>query len=325
MDAVLKTWTLLVLSALLAACASTSAPPQQPERLFADDLFHAPAVKIDAADVFALTPDMAAYLEHDVARLVRTRGRQQGLYEALYTRGQLQLEYDAAKTRNAAEAFAARQGNCLSLVIMTAAFARELGMTVHFRSVMVDETWSRESGLYLVASHVNRQESTSPQPAASEEQRSFNKLWARIEASESASTPATGTTGTGVAASRSARTVRWLAAAVVVQAIGLGVLGVAFVGNDSRNGSELIHTVADPQPRLDAPAVSIAFAPETSMGTVNTLLTHQGLSIVGGPGGEGNFQAQLSADAVASGATAESVAAVLSKDPNVTFAQPIAH
>ena len=48
----------------------------------------------------------------------------------------------------------------------------------------------------LVASHVNRQESTSPQPAASEEQRSFNKLWARIEASESASTPATGTTGT---------------------------------------------------------------------------------------------------------------------------------
>ena len=177
----------------------------------------------------------------------------------------------------------------------------------------------------LVASHVNRQESTSPQPAASEEQRSFNKLWARIEASESASTLATGTTGTGVAASRSARTVRWLAAAVVVQAIGLGVLGVAFVGNDSRNGSELIHTVADPQPRLDAPAVSIAFAPETSMGTVNTLLTHQGLSIVGGPGGEGNFQAQLSADAVASGATAESVAAVLSKDPNVTFAQPIAH
>jgi hypothetical protein len=60
------------------------------------------------------------------------------------------------------------------------------------------------------------------------------------------------------------------------------------------------------------------------MDTVNTLLTHQGLSLVGGPGGEGNYRAELSPDAVASGATAESVATVLSKDPHVTFAQPIA-
>jgi hypothetical protein len=175
----------------------------------------------------------------------------------------------------------------------------------------------------LVASHVNREESGSPQPAASEEQRSFNKLWARIEAAESASTPATGTTGAAVPVPRSSRTVRWLAAAVVVQAIGLGVLGIAFLGNDSRGRGEII-TVADPQSRLNAPAVSLAFAPQTSMGIVNTLLTHQGLSIVEGPGGEGNFRAELSPDAVASGATAESVAAVLSKDPNVTFAQPIA-
>ena len=34
----------------------------------------------------------------------------------------------------------------------------------------------------LVASQVNRDETDSPQPAASDEQRSFNKLWARIEA-----------------------------------------------------------------------------------------------------------------------------------------------
>jgi tetratricopeptide (TPR) repeat protein len=155
MNAMLKAWTPLVLSALLAACASTSPPPQQPERLFADELFHAPTVKIDATDVFALTPDMAAYLEHDIARLVRTRGRQQGLYEALYTRGQLQLEYDAAKTRNAAEAFAARQGNCLSLVIMTAAFAKELGLNVRYQNVYGEETWARDGDLYLSVGHVN--------------------------------------------------------------------------------------------------------------------------------------------------------------------------
>ena len=174
----------------------------------------------------------------------------------------------------------------------------------------------------LVASHVNRDESASPQPVASEEQRSFNKLWARIEASESAATPATGTTGVAVPVPRSSRTVRWLAAAVVVQAIGLGILGLTL--NNQQPAAPAYKTVTAPEARLNAPAVSLAFAPQTSMATVNTLLTHQGLSIVGGPGGEGNFRAELSADAVASGATAESVAAVLSKDPNVTFAQPIA-
>jgi len=154
MNAIPRLSTLLSLCALMAACASAP-PQQQPEKLFADELFRAPAVRIDAADVFALTPDMHAYLEHDVGRLVRTRGRQQGLYEALYTRGQLQLEYDAAKTRNAAEAFAARQGNCLSLVIMTAAFAKEMGLNVRYQNVYGEETWARDGDFYLSIGHVN--------------------------------------------------------------------------------------------------------------------------------------------------------------------------
>jgi len=175
----------------------------------------------------------------------------------------------------------------------------------------------------IVATQVNREDTSSPQPAGSDEQRSFNKLWARIEAAESASTPATGTMGAAVNAPRSSRTVRWLAAAVVVQAIGLGVLGMAF-NNRNSGANDDFGTVATPEPRLNAPAVRVVFAPGASISSVNTLLTHQGLSLVGGPGSSGNFTAELSADAVASGASAESVAAVIAKDPNVTFAQPIA-
>ena len=50
-------------------------------------------------------------------------------------------------TRNAAEAFDARSGNCLSLVIMTAAFAKELGLPVRYQNVFVDEAWSRSGDL----------------------------------------------------------------------------------------------------------------------------------------------------------------------------------
>jgi transglutaminase-like putative cysteine protease len=73
----------------------------------------------------------------------------------LYKPDQIRLEYDAAVTRNAAQAFEARTGNCLSLVIMTAALARELGLTVRFQSAFVDETWSRSGELYFRSGHVN--------------------------------------------------------------------------------------------------------------------------------------------------------------------------
>jgi hypothetical protein len=175
----------------------------------------------------------------------------------------------------------------------------------------------------MVASHVTRDDAGSPTPAASDEQKSFNKLWARIELAESASVQATGTSGMPARAPRSSRTVRWLAAAVVVQAIGLGVLGLSLRSPTARPAADL-QTVTRSEARPNAPAVRLVFAPQTSISTMNTLLMHQGLSIVAGPGDAGNFMAELSADAVASGASAESVAAVMAKDPNVTFAQPIA-
>lgn len=153
----------------------------------------------------------------------------------------------------------------------------------------------------------------------SDEQRSFNKLWARIEASEAAA-PAAGAVASGPV-SRTSRTVRWLVAAVVVQGVGLALFGF----NAMQNDSSRFVTVADaPTERLNAPAVRLVFAANASMADINTLLTHQGLSIVSGPGTSGNFTAELSVDAVASGASADSVAAVISKDPNVTFAQPVA-
>ena len=168
-----------------------------------------------------------------------------------------------------------------------------------------------------VATQIN----LDPTPEGNDEQRSFNKLWARIEASESAAPSAAGG-ATGTFSSRT-RTVRWLAAAVVVQGFGLALFGFNALRTNTSAG-EIVTVAEVPAQRLNAPAVRVVFAPEASMADINTLLTHQGLSIVSGPGMSGNFTAELSADAVASGASADSVAAVISKDPNVTFAQPVA-
>jgi tetratricopeptide (TPR) repeat protein len=126
----------------------------EPQALLRDEAFARPAQPVDAAEMFAVDDAMREYLR-DAWSLMRRQGKPKGLVDALYTRGELKLEYDASYTRNAAQAFSARAGNCLSLVVMTAALAKELGLEVEFHSAYADETWSRSGTLLLRSGHIN--------------------------------------------------------------------------------------------------------------------------------------------------------------------------
>lgn len=143
----------LVLS-LLQGCATAPLPPQPVPPLL-DEAF-APALTLPGpSEVLALSPAMQDYLEQAIRPKVRALGSKEGLLKALYRGGSLQLQYDSEKTRTAAETFADGRGNCLSLVLMTAAFAHELQLPVYFRSVLVDPQWARASGLIFQVGHVN--------------------------------------------------------------------------------------------------------------------------------------------------------------------------
>jgi Tfp pilus assembly protein PilF len=146
----------LVLALLLGACATTAPEvPRPPPGLFEDAAFAAPKHVPDAKAVFALSLQMRNYLERDIASSIRQLGPQRALVEALHTKAQLRLEYDAELTRNAAEAFEARAGNCLSLVVMTAALAQHLQLPIAFQALTGHETWSRSGDLSFVNGHVN--------------------------------------------------------------------------------------------------------------------------------------------------------------------------
>ena len=142
------------LSMLFAGCASVPVS-LSPTQLLHDELFAPSTTRIDADDIFKASDAMKHYLQNDIAVQLKVKGLQRGLIDALNNQHQLKLDYDGAMTRNAAQTFADRAGNCLSLVIMTAALARELGMSVQFQSVFVDETWSRSGGIHFTSGHVN--------------------------------------------------------------------------------------------------------------------------------------------------------------------------
>jgi len=148
---VLLLWVL----ALLGACASV-APLPPPADLLHDELFAPPAAPIDAAAAMALSPSMRQYLAEKITGPGwHDNDRRRRLMEALYGKGELRLEYDSSVTRTAAEAFEARTGNCLSLVMMTAAFAKEMGLAVRYQVILGQEMWDRNEDLYVAIGHVN--------------------------------------------------------------------------------------------------------------------------------------------------------------------------
>jgi len=150
----MRTLATLLLPLALGACA-IAPPATNAGALYADHLFRPAAQTVHAQDVLALSDEMRLYLKEELAGRAVSKGRPRALIEALRDGGQLRLEYDASYTRTAREAFAARTGNCLSLVMMTAAFAREIGVPVRYQKVSVDESWSRRGDLHLSVGHVN--------------------------------------------------------------------------------------------------------------------------------------------------------------------------
>jgi Tfp pilus assembly protein PilF len=150
----MKGLRVLALSAVLAGCA-TEPPARHPDSVFNDQWFAQPSERISADDAFAMSAEMRQYLATEIIPGMKDRDVQKTLFDRLYVEGQLKLDYDATITRNAAQAFAARSGSCLSLVMLTAAFARELGVPVRFQMVYVDEAWSRRDGIEISTEHVN--------------------------------------------------------------------------------------------------------------------------------------------------------------------------
>jgi tetratricopeptide (TPR) repeat protein len=155
----MKRWVLLLSAvALLMGSVGCATPPSLPapdETVFHDELFGPAVPAPDTRSLFSLTPAMRTYLAEHIQPQVRRKGAQMALLDALYTQGELRLEYDALRTRDAAEAFDARMGNCLSLVIMTAAFATEMGLEVRYNDVLGQPDLEQSGDLTFIIGHVN--------------------------------------------------------------------------------------------------------------------------------------------------------------------------
>ena len=88
----MKAWAIVAFVLALAGCAT--APSQPSDTVLHDALFDPPSQPIRAADVFAVSPAMKAFIASDIERLVRIEGTRQGLFDAVHDKAGLSLDYD---------------------------------------------------------------------------------------------------------------------------------------------------------------------------------------------------------------------------------------
>ena len=146
---------------------------------------------------------------------------------------------------------------------------------------------------------------------------SFQRLWDRIRADEMATQRASLAPPKRVA-SRSVT--RWLAAAVVVEAIGITALTATFFySRDNTQPAAEYRTVTSSAATPSSGAIRAVFSPTLSVNDLQRLLEKSGLQIVSGPTEAGVYTLAITEAEDRTRALAE-----LRADPAVRFAEPIA-
>lgn len=157
----MKNLLIAVVALSVCACAGRQPPGERPE-LFVDALFGPRPVLAEGDELFALDEPMLSYLRQSLARRSQRVGSRLALAEALRT--DLRLDYETTLTRTAAQAFEERAGNCLSLVLLAGAFAKQLDIPVIYQSVRGFDSWSRSDGITFLNEHVNLVLGLQPEP-----------------------------------------------------------------------------------------------------------------------------------------------------------------
>lgn len=156
---------LIAVAATLAGCASAPVDQGIEERarerlgaVFADEVFDdatASLARKKSEEALLFTEEMEQFALRSLVNPVDRGNSAQALYGVLFERGRVAVEYSSDYTRNAQEAFRDRRGNCLSLALMTAAFAKRVGVGTRFQLMQSTELWSRGEQLSYLVKHVN--------------------------------------------------------------------------------------------------------------------------------------------------------------------------
>jgi tetratricopeptide (TPR) repeat protein len=151
---------LLCLALSQMACTTTTSvsTPRDSQWLFHDELFSQDVFVPATEAIFALSDEDSRQLKHAFLNNQNNRYHPQsahvwlGQYINAHKGG---FTYQDNVTQIADITMGNKQGNCMSLVVLTASLAEILNIPVQIQEIEVEPIWDRRGGFYLVNGHVN--------------------------------------------------------------------------------------------------------------------------------------------------------------------------
>ncbi|WP_041416256.1 tetratricopeptide repeat protein [Shewanella halifaxensis] len=150
----------IMLTSLFCGCASQAPEPAQDLHAYFHDQHFSPANGLPSADeLFDLPDEAVVSLKRELMRsksFLQQNNVMMHEWLANYINAaDGGFRYADNVTRLASDTFNDREGNCLSLVVLTAALAEEIGVKVEFQEIGIPPVWDRQGGFYLVNGHIN--------------------------------------------------------------------------------------------------------------------------------------------------------------------------
>ena len=113
-------------------------------------------------DITSIDQDVIDYLETHVDSRLYGWELVNRLQDLLFSEQYLNIQYDDLANFTAAEAFAQRRANCLSLVNLYIGMARHLGLDVQYQTIQIRPVWSRRGEVMVLSEHINALGRLSP-------------------------------------------------------------------------------------------------------------------------------------------------------------------
>lgn len=110
---------------------------------------------IPAFELLAVDQAMADYMARHIDPDLGNWDLVARLQELLFSPQFLNVRYDASANLTAAEVFAQRRANCLSLVNLHIAMARHLGLQAQYQTAQIRPQWDRRGELLVLSEHIN--------------------------------------------------------------------------------------------------------------------------------------------------------------------------
>lgn len=152
-----RSWAVLVLALLLAACSTAPTVVAPDSGLWKDKAFDLSAhtVNVDESTLFHLDPGLLRQLKSGDASAPHGNGRNAQLLELVFGSDMSAFAYAGGHSTVAADTWHNQRGDCLSLSIMTVALARALGVSAQVQEVRVPPSFDRRGGVDFLNAHVN--------------------------------------------------------------------------------------------------------------------------------------------------------------------------